>query len=84
MPSGRRKDEEAERSEVAVFDIDVVVAFAVAAVDSTAAFSVFELDLLSSDDAAAAAEAFFACGKATKKRKNELRVETRVKMRDGK
>ena len=82
MPSGRRKDEEAERSEVAVFDIDV--AFAVAAVDSTAAFSVFELDLLSSDDAAAAAEAFFACGKATKKRKNELRVETRVKMRDGK
>ena len=82
MPSGRRKDEEAERSEVAVFDIDV--AFAVAAVDSTAAFSVFELDLLSSDDAAAAAEASFACGKATKKRKNELRVETRVKMRDGK
>ena len=82
MPSGRRKDEEAERSEVAVFDI--VVAFAVAAVDSTAAFSVFELDLLSSDDAAAAAEASFACGKATKKRKNELRVETRVKMRDGK
>jgi hypothetical protein len=82
MPSGRRKDEEAERSEVAAFDIDV--AFAVAAVDSTAAFSVFELDLLSSDDAAAAAEASFACGKATKKRKNELRVETRVKMRDGK
>ena len=83
MPSGRRKDEEAERSEVAVFDIEFA-AFAVAAVDSTAAFSVFELDLLSSDDAAAAAEAFFACGKATKKRKNELRVETRVKMRDGK
>ena len=83
MPSGRRKDEEAERSEVAVFDI-AVAAFAVAAVDSTAAFSVFELDLLSSDDAAAAAEASFACGKATKKRKNELRVETRVKMRDGK